>query len=196
MSNEKTTNAPEANDSMTVDRRGWLSQVALGGLALAALGGGAADAAEPASGECAVMQPIMSNKIRRVVTTVNADGKSTVLSDEMVDAGAKLWEITADQPLGPGKAGEPAYTKLMTGRVGVETIRPSQEPKPTHENRKGFHVTPGVTHILVMNGPLTYLTDLGEVKLNAGDLVIQRNSSHAWRNDGQEAVKIFVALNQ
>jgi hypothetical protein len=29
-----------------------------------------------------------------------------------------------------------------------------------------------------MNGPLTYLTELGEVKLNAGDRMIQRNSSH------------------
>jgi hypothetical protein len=95
MSNESLKSSEPA-ESSNAGRRASLSQVALGGLALAALRSGPAEAAEPpaGSGECAVMQPIMSDKIRRVVTRVNGEAKSTILSDEMVDAGAKLWEIT------------------------------------------------------------------------------------------------------
>jgi hypothetical protein len=183
------------------DRRALLEQIAVAGVALAAIGlsspANAAPAeATPQSAECGALQAVMSGKIRRVVTGCNADGKSRVVSDTVVDVVSDLWKTAADQPLGPGPTEEPSYSRLLQSRFGVETLKPSEEPKPTHENRRGFHTTPGVTHIFVLNGNITYMTDLDEVKLKAGDLVIQRNSAHAWRNDGTEPVRIFVTLVQ
>ena len=196
----KTENREPAVD---VSRRTVLEQFAVGSAAaaLAAVGlGSVASAAPmetaPESGECGALQTVMSGKIRRVVTGVNPDGKSKVVSDTVVDVAADLWKTAADQTLGTGLAEEPSYTRTLQTRFGIETLKPSQEPKPTHENQKGRHTTGGVTHIFVLNGAVTYLTDLDEVKLKAGDLVIQRNSPHAWRNDGTEPVRILVTLVQ
>jgi uncharacterized cupin superfamily protein len=47
--------------------------------------------------------------------------------------------------------------------------------------------------VFVLTGSITYLTDLQEVKLNAGDLLIMRDNAHSWRNDGTEPVNILVA---
>jgi hypothetical protein len=179
-------------------RRAIMERVALGGAALAAVGlaGGADAAAVPDTTPCGAIQTVLSGKIRRVVTGVNADGKSTIVSDTMIDVAGDMWKTVPEQPLGSASGNEPPYTRLLQSRFGIESLRPSTDPKPTHENRRGFHTTPGVTHIFVLSGTVSYLTDLDQVTLNAGDTVIQRNSAHAWRNDGTEPVKILVTLVQ
>jgi mannose-6-phosphate isomerase-like protein (cupin superfamily) len=198
MSKKQFSKSENRECVVNVGRRTMLEQFAVGGAALAAIGlsNAAPIEAAPESMDCGALRTVMSGKIRRVVTGCNADGKSKIVSDTVVDVASDLWKTAADQPLGPGPTAEPPYSRLLQSRFGIETLKPSDEPKPTHENRRGFHITPGVTHIFVLNGTITYMTDLDEVKLKAGDLVIQRNSAHAWRNDGTEPVRIFVTLVQ
>lgn len=201
MSKDQAAKSENREHGVEIGRRTILEKVALGGAALAVVGlvtitGAAAEQAKPESSPAGALQQVMSGRVRRVVTGYNADGKSKVVSDMIVDVAGDLWKTAGDQLLGPGPTGEPSYVRTLQTRFGIETLRPAQEPKPTLENRKGFHLTPGVTHIFVLNGTVTYLTDLEEVKLNAGDLIIQRNTPHSWRNDGAEPVKILVTLVQ
>lgn len=54
----------------------------------------------------------------------------------------------------------------------------------TRENRQGMHRTLTIDYVYVLSGDITMLMDEPpDVKLNAGDIVIQRNTMHARRVD-------------
>jgi len=46
----------------------------------------------------------------------------------------------------------------------------------------GFHKTSSVDYAIVLSGEIHALMDEGEVKLRAGDVLIQRGTNHAWSN--------------
>jgi len=46
----------------------------------------------------------------------------------------------------------------------------------------GFHKTASVDYAIVLSGEIYALMDEGEVLLQAGDVVIQRGTNHAWSN--------------
>src|SRR5215472_11272043 len=46
----------------------------------------------------------------------------------------------------------------------------------------GFHKTNTVDYAIVLSGEIFALMDEGEVRLNAGDVLIQRGTNHAWSN--------------
>lgn len=59
----------------------------------------------------------------------------------------------------------------------------------------GMHTTPTVDYVVVLDGNLVLELDNGRtVKLNAGDIVVQNATRHAWRNPGDKPVTIFVSL--
>jgi naringenin degradation protein FdeH len=46
----------------------------------------------------------------------------------------------------------------------------------------GFHKTHSVDYAIVLSGEIHALMDEGEVRLSAGDVLIQRGTNHAWSN--------------
>jgi len=46
----------------------------------------------------------------------------------------------------------------------------------------GFHTTNTIDYVIVLSGEIYALMDEGEVLLKAGDVLIQRGTSHAWSN--------------
>ena len=130
-----------------------------------------------------------------MVTGHNADGKSYIVSDDRVDI-ANLWRTAAGQPLGEGPAGErhPHARASGDSRCFIATIDPSVDPKPTRANRIGFHVTPGVAYCFVLTGEIVFLVDEDEVRLTAGDLVVERGTDHSWRNEGSVPVGMFITV--
>ncbi len=46
----------------------------------------------------------------------------------------------------------------------------------------GFHKTASIDYVIVLSGEIYALMDEGEVLLKAGDVLIQRGTSHAWSN--------------
>jgi hypothetical protein len=137
--------------------------------------------------------PAPGARIRRVVTGRNAQGKSYIVSDEMVDVG-NVWTTKPEQPIGAGPAGEPLQVSRATGetRFFFATIQPSRDPKPNLENRLGFHLTPGIAYCLMLTGEIVFLVDMQEVRVRAGDLVVERNTLHSWRNEG--AIPVTMAI--
>jgi mannose-6-phosphate isomerase-like protein (cupin superfamily) len=57
-----------------------------------------------------------------------------------------------------------------------------------------MHRTETVDYAVVLEGEITLILDEGDVHLKAGDVVIQRGTSHAWSNRSGKPVKMLYVL--
>jgi hypothetical protein len=131
--------------------------------------------------------------VRRVVTGLNADGRSCIASDTQVAANS-IFTTSADAPLGSAPAGEKRDVGKATSetRFFVAAIPPSKEPQPNLTNRVGFHQTNGIAYCFILSGELAFLTDTQETKVRAGDVIVERHTWHSWRNEGREPVSMLI----
>ena len=58
----------------------------------------------------------------------------------------------------------------------------------------GFHKTSTIDYAIVLSGEIYALMDQGEVLLKAGDVLIQRGTSHAWSNRTEEPCCVAFVL--
>jgi mannose-6-phosphate isomerase-like protein (cupin superfamily) len=58
----------------------------------------------------------------------------------------------------------------------------------------GMHRTRTVDYVVILSGGIDMLLDESEVHLNAGDVVIQRGTNHAWVNRGNQPCKVAFVL--
>jgi mannose-6-phosphate isomerase-like protein (cupin superfamily) len=67
---------------------------------------------------------------------------------------------------------------------------------PSRENARdpGIHRTRTVDYAVILSGEIDMLLDDSEVHLNAGDVVIQRGTNHAWVNRGNDPCKVAFVL--
>lgn len=194
------------NNEMTFDRRAVLERT----LGLAALFGGIGlldvDAAAAQSGGPATAGLDLKPGVRRIITGHNAQGRSYIIKDDRITGGAfpSLYKATGDLPLGPAPDGEPK--KVMP------TDAPQLEPAlggssftfvtlpPTPRGAKpGWHRTMTLDYNILLGGELVLMVDEGETLLHPGDVVIQRNTLHAWRNDTKLPVywvAVLVPINR
>jgi mannose-6-phosphate isomerase-like protein (cupin superfamily) len=143
--------------------------------------------------------------VRRIVTGVDADGRSVIVSDgppppsdSVIEA---LW-ATDGTPVVPSD-GDPAttvqryipdpggtvfYTVAMPpGTAGTVEHRPDV-PLPAgfedaFDDRPGMHTTDTVDYVIIASGEVWLeLDDGSETLVRAGDVVIQDGTRHAWHN--------------
>jgi uncharacterized cupin superfamily protein len=57
-----------------------------------------------------------------------------------------------------------------------------------------MHRTETVDYVVVLEGEITMLLDDSEVHLEAGDVLIQRGTNHAWSNRSGKRVKMLYIL--
>jgi hypothetical protein len=188
---------------LQVDRRTMLERMLVGGGVAGALFGGAASVDLLAGGQAAGGGAgiAMTQGVRRVITGHNAQGKSYIITDDRVTTGAfpSLYKTTGEMPLGPGPAAEP-HTLMPTDAPNLEpalggssfhfvTLPPSKKgAKP------GWHRTMTLDYNILLGGEMVLMVDEGETRLRPGDVVIQRNTLHAWRNDTTEPVYWVAVL--
>ncbi|MDT3444536.1 cupin domain-containing protein [Pseudofrankia sp. BMG5.37] len=58
----------------------------------------------------------------------------------------------------------------------------------------GMHTTPSVDYDFLLEGKLTLELTAGEAELNAGDVVVQIGTRHAWRNRSNRVAKLLVVF--
>jgi hypothetical protein len=188
------TPKPRPGSARKFGRRTLLEGSAAGGALLAAnfFAGLIAPARAEAQSAAA---PKPGAKMRRIVTAHNAEGKSYIASDELVDV-ASLWTTQPDVVLGAAVEGERLQVAKATGetRFFVATIAPSKDPKPDLKNRIGFHRTPGIAYCYVLSGEVVFLVDLQEVRVKTGELVVERNTMHSWRNETSAPVTMLITV--
>jgi len=193
------------NVDSDINRRVVLERTLAAGMMGALFGGlGFADvdaAAAAQSGAAATFGLDMKQGVRRIVTGHNAQGRSYIIRDDRITSGAfpSLYKATGDLPLGPGPSGEP--------RNIMPTDAPQLEPSlggssfhfvtlpPTPRGAKpGWHRTMTLDYNILLGGELVLMVDEGETTLHPGDVVIQRNTLHAWRNDTKAPVYWVAVL--
>jgi mannose-6-phosphate isomerase-like protein (cupin superfamily) len=93
---------------------------------------------------------------------------------------------------GPAKDVQVDYQtrRQIFERMGLAPEGPSRE-KPRDP---GMHRTRTVDYAVILSGEIDMLLDDSEVHLNAGDVVIQRGTNHAWVNRGNEPCNVAFVL--
>jgi quercetin dioxygenase-like cupin family protein len=140
---------------------------------------------------------------RRIVTGVNARGRSVVVSDSFVPESATssspgkslssdLWVLkhvpvslsdTADPVVGYTRQSWPpsggVIARVITWQPGVSF--------PSHRSAT-------VDFIFVISGRLELVLEEGSVILQPGDSAVQRGTEHGWRVAGEEACTFAAVL--
>jgi quercetin dioxygenase-like cupin family protein len=194
-------NRPSAHPRTRVARREWLRRsagVAAAGAVLGDLSQLAAAAQQPVAVSSA---DIARQGVRRLITGHNARGRSYIVSDERVTGGTfpNLFRTSGGEPLGPGPAGdsrefyasdspqlEPALGGSSFHFVTLPPMKPDAKPL--------WHRTWTVDYNIILSGEVVLLLDEGKAVLGPGDVVIQRNTLHAWQNNSPSAPVRWVAV--
>jgi quercetin dioxygenase-like cupin family protein len=160
---------------------------------------------------------------RRVVTGHDARGRSVFASDDPVPAAGaapsgtlfyELWATDATPaPIsaGPGDAGPgdagPGADDADTAGAGVSgrAARPlSVTPAPNGTTLRINELPPGagspmhrtqtVDYAIVLDGEVVLVVEGGETVLRAGDVVVQRGTSHRWENRSAATARVAFIL--
>lgn len=146
---------------------------------------------------------------RRVVTGHTPDGISVVLSDgpvpvsrEIPEDGVAFHEIWntvgAPAPLTAVEEVDPTERELAVPPPPLGTKIRINEFEPGFLNTVGLqspvHRTASVDYGIVLEGEITLVLDDSEVTLQAGDVVVQRGTDHAWANRGDTVARVVFVL--
>jgi len=58
----------------------------------------------------------------------------------------------------------------------------------------GIHRTDSIDYVVILDGEMDMLVDKGEVRVRAGNVVIQRGTNHAWVNRSGKPCRIGIVL--
>jgi hypothetical protein len=187
-----------------IDRRalaGGMLGALFGGLGLANL-----EAAAGQAGAATTIGLDMKPGVRRIITGHNEKGRSYIIKDDRITTGAfpSLYKATGDQPLGPGPSGEPQKilptdAPQLEPSLGGSSFHFVTLPPTPRGAKPGWHRTMTLDYNILLGGELVLMVDEGETTLHPGDVVIQRNTLHAWRNDTKTPVywvAVLVPINR
>jgi hypothetical protein len=176
--------------AIPIERRAMIERLIAGAGAGALFAAGGVDLAAAGQNAASVPGIAVTQGVRRIITGHNAQGRSYIITDDRITTGPfpSLYKTTGEMPLGPGPAAEP-HTLMPTDAPQLEpalggssfhfvTLPPS--PKGA---KPGWHRTMTLDYNILLGGELVLMVDEGETTLRPGDVVIQRNTLHAWRND-------------
>ncbi|XPP27100.1 MAG: cupin domain-containing protein [Leucobacter sp.] len=159
-----------------------------------------------------------TTRVRRVVTGVNADGKSVIEWDEENphrNVGHRspgyvitnIWRTeeapadnhsplrdpwVTDRPLSVGPSETGSVFRFLE-------LPPDGDWRFDEEGNElvplAFHTTSSIDYAIVVKGEIWAVMDEEETLLRTGDVLIQRGTRHAWSNRSEEsAVLAFVLI--
>ena len=148
--------------------------------------------------------------VRRVVTGVDAEGRSGFLSDGAApgsEAWAEVWvgdpvvglDAVFDWPFDThGLEPPPGGTAFRVFEVPpdrvMRDVMAANRAAFGGIEADGFHTTRTIDYVMVLEGKITLELDTGAVTLGPGDCVVQRATRHAWRNRGRKPVKMMAVM--
>lgn len=145
---------------------------------------------------------------RRIVTSHDSDGKAVVSVDGTVHSSVMIegfnghrtgtfWASTDGMPTNDNNCLEDGGAR----QVGDLGLFASNATNFIYSDlgpgvRTPMHRTPSIDYNILIHGELILITDDGtETHLkNAGDVVIQKGTNHAWRNPGKEWTRWATVL--
>lgn len=123
-------------------------------------------------------------------TPAEYDGASETVDGPFVlhpPEGGSVFRIVEFEPE------DPEVMKTLDGRAAFAEMGAADN---IVENARHpfMHRTDSVDYAVVLTGEITMLLDDSEVQLQAGDVVVQRGTNHAWSNQGTETCQIAFIL--
>lgn len=126
--------------------------------------------------------------LRRVVTGLDAEGRSAVIIDGPIPrfnaiSAALAWrtDATPADNSGTADAVVPYSIDLLhtPGSNFAVCVFPAGA-------REIMHATDTIDYLVVLSGRVTLVLEAGEAELGPGDLVVDRGVIHGWRNPHDE----------
>ncbi|WPH15964.1 cupin domain-containing protein [Variovorax paradoxus] len=140
-------------------------------------------------------------QLRRIVTTAEASGKSVLWMDGLAAnhkfpnehaSSTLIW--STDRSPAPFTGDEDAGARILGTappdhgtRFAVVELQPNAHVPDQHR-------TDTLDYVICMAGEVTMYIDDGKVEMKAGDVMVQRGTSHAWANHGSEIARIAFVL--
>ncbi len=141
----------------------------------------------------------MAFQVRRVITGHDNNGKAIVKIDEIVSN------------IRTGRPGANAHAIWTTEGFPIDNdaqndaaLRPVQTVLPSGTIFRVIEFAPGVAsrnhrtdtidYIVCMRGEIDMDIDGANVRLKAGDVMVQRGTIHNWINNGEESFLLAVVL--
>ncbi|AEA22493.1 cupin domain-containing protein [Pseudonocardia benzenivorans] len=166
----------------------------------------------PLSGRDVAVAPSV-RRWRRVVTGLDADGRSTVVSDApcphvQVVADAPTFAMTdfwrhekvpvdnagtADDGLGgPAEISPPAEGSVLR----IVEFPPDEHWDTDGGERRArmFHSTASLDYAIVLRGSIWSVLDADERELTEGDVLVQRGTRHRWSNRSGAPCQVAFVL--
>lgn len=146
---------------------------------------------------------------RRIVTGHDAAGVSVIVSDGPVPVSREIepdrvafheiWLTEATPaPISAREATEPTQRTLEVPPPTQGTKIRINEFLPGGLDARGLqspvHRTESVDYGIVLEGEITLILDDSEVTARAGDVIVQRGTSHAWANRGDSVARVAFVL--
>lgn len=124
---------------------------------------------------------------RRVVTGLDADGKSCVIIDGPIPkrstTGAELVWRTNDVPADNSGTADAAVAFTMEHMHAGSTFLIWEFPAG---GTAAMHATDTIDYMVILSGRVTLTVERGEVDLGPGDFIVDRGVMHGWRNPHAE----------
>lgn len=129
---------------------------------------------------------------RRIVTGLDANGRSAILIDGAADTVA--W-ATAGMPVdNSGTADTGGAFSFAMPANGTKFIMFELPSMPGVMSSPGMHSTDTIDYLVVVKGEVVLVTETGETTCRAGDMIVDRGVLHGWRNDGAEVAHVAVVM--
>jgi quercetin dioxygenase-like cupin family protein len=124
---------------------------------------------------------------RRIVTGLNADGKSCLLIDGDIARPASTSNLIWQSSLPADNSGQ---TDAAARPFEIATVHHDGSNFLLIEFAPGtaphLHATDTLDYFVMLAGRVTLELETGAVTLSPGDFVVNRGVMHGWRNDGPE----------
>lgn len=106
-------------------------------------------------------------------------------------AGGSIFRIVDFPPMSPEMEKlDPSYMAKFVGD-GHDHHASSKFRPPRHPF---MHRTKSLDYAIVLSGEIDMLLDDSELRLSAGDVIVQQGTNHAWVNRGKETCRIAFVL--
>jgi mannose-6-phosphate isomerase-like protein (cupin superfamily) len=93
---------------------------------------------------------------------------------------------------------EPESVRDIDPKVAAQWYRDSGHSSSSTFGKGGrhplMHRTETIDYAVVLEGQMTLVMDDQEIVLNAGDVVVQRGTNHAWSNRSSRRVRMLYIL--
>ena len=131
--------------------------------------------------------------IRRIVTGHNDQGLAVVLRDEVAQ-GQVVTQVWGTETVPSNNVDDLAYGAGQPGpSVPTGSALRFVDINPGY--RSAMHRTYTIDYVFILEGELEMELDGGEwVHLNAGDIVVQRGTNHAWENKSDRVGRLASVL--